>query len=192
MSGLEKDIEMPVVKWAQKNEFLTPKVKFAEAGWPDRLFISPRGHTIFIEFKRPPEKPDKLQEYRLAQLRQRGIPALWTDSVLEGINILKAAMEPSSLSEESDNITPFSGSSGAVSGSGSGEDQHRPSELEITLQKSIDKARADRSSDSSNVFSLAGRDSKMERIRRNELLDPPRQLEGDESYQLSTDPSDQS
>ena len=102
MSVLEKDIEIPVCNWAKKHGFLTPKVKFAEAGWPDRLFISPIGHTIFIEFKRPPFKPDRLQEYRLAQLRQRGIPAYWVDSIIEGINILKAAVEPARIPNRED------------------------------------------------------------------------------------------
>jgi len=99
----EKYIEDKVVQWALKHGFLTPKVRFAERGWPDRLFLSPTGHTIFIEFKDPAiTKVEPLQNYRIMELRRRGIPAFYCNNVIEGINILKAALEPSPVSEESD------------------------------------------------------------------------------------------
>lgn len=124
MSVLEKEIEGKVVAWAKKQGFLTPKVKFVEAGYPDRLFISPKGHTIFIEFKVPGGKPDPLQDYRLRTLRARNIPAVWTDSVVEGINILKAALEPASVSREGDTYDAESGGSGVVLRPRFGEDIH--------------------------------------------------------------------
>lgn len=95
--GLEVQIEDKVMKWAKREGFLTPKVKFVESGYPDRLFISPFGHTIFIEFKKPGEFPTPIQLHRIEQLTKRGVPALWVDSVLEGINVLKAALEASSI-----------------------------------------------------------------------------------------------
>lgn len=107
MSGpLEVDIEDKVVKWAQKHKFLTPKVKFMEAGYPDRMFVSPQGHTIFIEFKRPGQKPTPIQEHRLNELQKRGIPATWCDSVLEAITILQSALEQEPLAIEKEYRAP--------------------------------------------------------------------------------------
>jgi hypothetical protein len=102
MSVLEREIENVVVSWAKKHGFLTPKVKFAEAGYPDRLFISPKGHTIFIEFKVPGEQPDKLQYYRINELLKRGVPAYWSCDYRDAIGILEAALEPPLLPGESD------------------------------------------------------------------------------------------
>lgn len=91
---LESEIEGRVVTWAKKHNFLVVKVRFVDVGYPDRLFISPKGHTIFIEFKSPGEKPEPIQFYRLRILNQRNIPAYWTDNYVGAINILKAALEP--------------------------------------------------------------------------------------------------
>src|SRR5256885_6943041 len=101
MHLLEREIENKVITWARKRGFLTPKVKFVEAGYPDRLFLSPRGHTIFIEFKVPGAKPDLIQFHRIKELRARNIPAFWVDSEFEAIRILQAAMESTSISGES-------------------------------------------------------------------------------------------
>lgn len=98
---LEKDIEGAVCRWAEANKFLVVKVKFVDIGYPDRLFISPKGHTIFIEFKRPGKKPDPIQHFRLSQLRMRSIPAYWCDTYIEAVNILKTALEPETVSEAS-------------------------------------------------------------------------------------------
>jgi len=178
MTLLEKDIEIPVCNWAKKHGFLTPKVKFAEAGWPDRLFISPIGHTIFIEFKRPPFKPDRLQEYRLAQLRQRGIPAYWVDSIIEGINILKAAVEPARLPEPGDSVVAFPSRSGSVLGSGTGQDEHMPSGREVTIEEMFGQKNPDRGPAPSNVLRLAGGNPEVGGVRRDDVCDPPRETEG--------------
>lgn len=123
---LEVDIEDKVVQWAQRHKFLTPKVKFVEVGYPDRLFISPYGHTIFIEFKKPGEVPKPIQEHRLNQLRSRGVPAVWCDSVHEAIGILKASLEtavgPPSLPNEGDQASVVAGVRRAIPRPGSGED----------------------------------------------------------------------
>lgn len=99
MSILEKVDEAYVVRWAEEHKFICLKVKFGVKGYPDRLFISPTGHTIFIEFKRAGmkksfEQKEKLQAYRIQELQFRGIPAFVVDSRIEAINILKAALEP--------------------------------------------------------------------------------------------------
>lgn len=48
-------------------------------GWPDRMFMVPRC-PAFVEFKRPGEKPTKLQEWRLQELRELGYAAEWFDN----------------------------------------------------------------------------------------------------------------
>lgn len=123
---LEKNIEGSVVKWAKERGFLTPKVRFVEVGYPDRLFISPKGHTIFIEFKVPGKRPDPIQYYRLEQLRQRNIPAYWADTYVESINILKAALEPEELSEASHTPAVVASIRRAISRSRSGQDVDGP------------------------------------------------------------------
>lgn len=124
---LERDIENNVVEWAKKRGFLTPKVKFVENGWPDRLFISPKGHTIFIEMKRPMKTPEPLQEYRLSELRRRGIPAYWCDTYIQAINILRAALEPEGVSEASRQALAESSISRLVPRSGVGKNFSCPS-----------------------------------------------------------------
>src|SRR4051812_26232686 len=105
----ETQIENSFVLWAIDKDFLAPKVKFAEKGWPDRLFLSPFGHTIFIEFKRLGGVPDELQEYRINELKRRGIPAFCCDSVFSAIRLLQAALEPTRLPEASNQVASISG-----------------------------------------------------------------------------------
>jgi hypothetical protein len=175
---LEKDIEDVVVLWAKKHGFLAPKVKFAEAGWPDRLFISPLGHTIFIEFKRPGERPDALQEYRLEHLRKRSIPSYWTDNTIEGINILKAAVEPARLPDASNTVTPFPSRSGSVLGSGAGQDVNRPSGPEDLVGEGTDQKGVDSCATQTDVFGVAGRVAEVERLRGDDLPRSTRETEG--------------
>lgn len=54
------------------------------AGVPDRLVILPDGRTIYVELKRPGQKPEPLQEYRHKQLRERGHQVHVIDSI-EGV-----------------------------------------------------------------------------------------------------------
>lgn len=121
MSVLEKDIEGKVCTWARKKNFLPIKVRFQDAGYPDRLFISPSGHTIFIEFKKPGEHPNPLQFYRLRSLQQRNIPAYWTDNYVEAVRILERALEPEIVPEESGKTPVVAGVRGAISRPGVGE-----------------------------------------------------------------------
>src|SRR6267378_1323346 len=121
MHILEREIEGKVVNWARRHGFLTPKVKFVEAGYPDRLFISPYGHTIFIEFKVPGGKPDLIQLHRIKELKDRRIPAFWVDSELGALTILKAALEPTSVPRESDPADVVPIRSGSLSRPGTRE-----------------------------------------------------------------------
>jgi hypothetical protein len=118
----EEQIENAVVLWAEDRGFLTPKVKFAEKGWPDRLFLSPFGHTIFIEFKRLGGEPDPIQAHRLKELTKRGIPAFCCDSVFSALRILQTCLEPSSLPKASNPATVIASIMRPVSRPWAGED----------------------------------------------------------------------
>ncbi len=123
---LERDIENAVVNWAMKRGFLAPKVKFVENGWPDRLFVSPYGHTIFIEFKRPGFKPEPIQHYRILELNKRGIPAYFVDSIAGGIEILQAALDTKEIPEASNSAPVGTGVRRSLSRSGPRQDVDGP------------------------------------------------------------------
>lgn len=145
MSLLEKDIEERVVRWAKERGFLTPKVRFIEIGYPDRLFISPYGHTIFIEFKRPGEKPDPIQNLRIKQLTNRSIPAYWVDSYEQAIFILKAAVDSKGLPDPSDQTPVVSSIRRAISRSRAGQDVDGPRYDKDTEEQRVDQSRVNRS-----------------------------------------------
>jgi hypothetical protein len=175
---LEIDIEEKVMKWAKREGFLTPKVKFVEAGYPDRLFISPFGHTIFMEFKRPGEEPEPIQYHRLEQLTKRGIPAVWVDSVLEGINVLKASLEASSISNEGDTTTPLPGVGRPLLGSGAGEDINCSGNLQNSVKQAFREKDADRCTPPPSPESVAGRDKEVGGLSGTILHDFTRGYEG--------------
>lgn len=86
---LEEDIEQDVVDWAEARGWLSIKMNIkGNRGYQDRLFISTCGVHVWMEFKKPGEKPRKLQAYRTRELRRRNVAAHWTDSVQEGKEIL--------------------------------------------------------------------------------------------------------
>lgn len=86
----EEKIEQAVVAWAEARGWDAIKMNIqGNRGYPDRLFISQVGVHVWIEFKRPGEKPRKLQDYRLKALRKRSVHATWVDSVAHGQEMLK-------------------------------------------------------------------------------------------------------
>ncbi len=173
MSVLEKEIEDRVVVWAQKHGFLTPKVKFPERGWPDRLFISPAGHTIFIEFKRPGEVPEAIQAYRIATLTKRNIPAFWTTNFDGALTILKTALGPEGLSETSNSPVVRSSVRRVISGPRSGQDVDGPSYYKDTHPDQPYKESPDRSAISSDQGRVAEGNREMGGLPSDEMDDSP-------------------
>ena len=161
MSILEREIEGKVVTWARKHGFLTTKVKFVEVGYPDRLFISPFGHTIFIEFKVLGGKPDRIQAHRISELRTRHIPAFCCDTELDALNILKAALEPPSLPGESDPADVVPIRSGPLSRPRPREILRGTSFVKTTPSEGISPPGIDRSPVKSDDEDLAGRDQQV-------------------------------
>lgn len=77
---LEKEVEQTFVKHVKKAGGTTIKLTDpAQAGLPDRLTILPGGHTGFIEFKAPGQKPRPLQQHRITQLQDLGCTVLVID-----------------------------------------------------------------------------------------------------------------
>ena len=77
----ERDLERYLVKRVKERGGLCFKfVSPGNAGVPDRIIILPENGIGFLELKSVSEKPTKLQEYRLAQLRTLGCKAGWTNS----------------------------------------------------------------------------------------------------------------
>jgi hypothetical protein len=79
---LERDIRSSVIKWARQQGIIVQKMngQFSN-GFPDDLFLLPRGKVAFIEFKAPGKKPTPLQERRIKEIAALGHNVIWTDSV---------------------------------------------------------------------------------------------------------------
>jgi hypothetical protein len=100
MPVLESSIENRVNEKAKEWGIICQKVKFVEAGFPDRLYILPNGLHVWIEFKRPGEKPDQLQLYRMELLRIRNVIAGWTNEYAIAIGVLKALLGAQGIYEK--------------------------------------------------------------------------------------------
>lgn len=78
---LEKEIERKVVNWSKDHGWITLKFKPENhRGFPDRIFISPFGKHVWIEFKAPGKRPTQLQHVRLRKLMEHRVNAVWFDS----------------------------------------------------------------------------------------------------------------
>ncbi len=87
--GPEKAIEDKVVKWANKEGWLALKfTPHGDVGWPDRIFVSPRGAHCWIEFKAPGKLPTPLQSKRIEQMRSNGAFVKWFNNAADAINWL--------------------------------------------------------------------------------------------------------
>lgn len=94
MSQLEKDIEKKLKLWAKARGIICIKyTPQGEKGWPDRIFVLPRGTHVWLELKRKGEEPTPLQYYRLEQLRDQGAIAYWSDCWLDACDYLLGHIE---------------------------------------------------------------------------------------------------
>jgi len=178
MSVLEKHIENKVVAWAKRAGFLTPKVRFAERGWPDRLFISPKGRHIYIEFKRPGGKLDAIQGFRIIELDKRGIIAIVCDTYDDAVNWLRTVLVSEALPEKSHQPLVGAGVRGAILGSRLGENKYLSGYLPHPQEQGASEERAGDSPAPSSVQGLAGRDTEVGGVSGADLSDPARQGEG--------------
>ena len=120
--SLEKKIEKKVCDYAKKNGFLALKINVVgERGWPDRLFIDPDGWCVWIEFKAPGKKPDPIQQHRMEDLMNRGIPVFVIDNEEIGLAVIKELVA-ARVPKESDEALTIAGECGIILGPGTRED----------------------------------------------------------------------
>ena len=92
MGSLEKEIEKKFCEYAIK-EGCYP-VKFEDPsrrGALDRMILCPGGLVLFIEFKRPGEKPRDEQLEYMNGLIKLGFFAVWTDNFDDAVQHLHIA-----------------------------------------------------------------------------------------------------
>jgi hypothetical protein len=88
MQLLESAIEVKVTQYAEQKGCLALKLNIlGRRGWPDRLYLY-AGRVLFIEFKRPGEKPRKLQEYIHDRIRRQGFDVALVDNIREGQGVI--------------------------------------------------------------------------------------------------------
>lgn len=80
MKPIENDVETYLYKQAKKNDILCYKFTAPSTrGVPDRILIG-NGKTIFLELKRPGEKPRKLQFAIHKRMREHGATVFVADT----------------------------------------------------------------------------------------------------------------
>lgn len=85
---IEKAVESPVVARAERAGWFVRKVQWpGRIGAPDRVFIK-GGRTVWIEFKRPGEKPRLSQTLEHDRMRAAGAEVHWCDNVFDALRIL--------------------------------------------------------------------------------------------------------
>ena len=96
-SPLEKDIEVAVGREVlQLSKELNMPIHYLKLtiagnrGWPDRLLLWPNRGVMFIEFKRPGQKPRKLQEFVHAAIRRLGFVVEVHDNVSRAVAAIEA------------------------------------------------------------------------------------------------------
>lgn len=86
---LEKQIEAKVCDYAKSRGWLVYKFTSpARAAVPDRLFISPAGKCVFVEFKREGQKPTPAQQREHQRLREQKVSVFVVDNVQDGMAVV--------------------------------------------------------------------------------------------------------
>ena len=69
---LESEIQAAIIRQYEQQGYLVVKIGLCnKQGFPD-LMVMKAGKILFIEVKRPGEKPRPLQEYRHRKLKEQG------------------------------------------------------------------------------------------------------------------------
>jgi hypothetical protein len=88
---LEKIVEGKVNAYAQSKGFLVYKFTSpARRAVPDRIYISPKGTVVFVEFKREGQKPTPPQEREHHRLRMQNVLVFVIDNVEDGKALVDA------------------------------------------------------------------------------------------------------
>ena len=79
----EQQLQSKIIKYLKEEGWEVGKIMvMSEPGWPD-LICCRGGDTVFIEVKKPGGKLRKIQEYRIARLRDRYIPVYIIDNIAD-------------------------------------------------------------------------------------------------------------
>lgn len=85
----EAKIEAKLVKWARDHRVYTRKFSSpAHRGVPDRIFIKD-GRVLFMELKRPGNRPTALQLHEIRELHRFGCSAVWHDTYETAVEALR-------------------------------------------------------------------------------------------------------
>lgn len=90
---LEKNIEKGVCIFAKHKNILTYKFKSTVRSVPDRIFITPKGKVIFIEFKRQNISPTKMQALTIQKFLDYNCNVHVVDNTEQGIEILQSYLD---------------------------------------------------------------------------------------------------
>lgn len=96
---LEKDIERKVALFARSHKWIFRKFRsFNKRGVTDKIFITPKGVVIFVEFKRRGKKPTALQAREHDLLRNQNCTVWVIDDIDKGKDlILDQVMEENEI-----------------------------------------------------------------------------------------------
>jgi hypothetical protein len=100
---LESQDEQRLVDYCKSEGLICEKVKFTQAGYPDRLIVIPFPVHIWIEFKRPlsNEKPEPIQLYRMHELREATAFCGWTNDSGIAIRAVATILDATRIPKES-------------------------------------------------------------------------------------------
>lgn len=85
---MEKAVEMPVVKRAEKAGWFVRKVQWpGRIGAPDRVFIKD-GRVVWIEFKDAGKTPRLSQTLEHDRMKAAGAEIYWCDNITDALQIL--------------------------------------------------------------------------------------------------------
>ena len=74
-----------------------PSIKLVmvnDAGWPDRLYVLPGGRVVWVEYKKPGERPTAIQDERHDLLTAFGHTVATYESVEEAVAGVAQALGP--------------------------------------------------------------------------------------------------
>ena len=95
-SALEATLERQAVTHARKRGVDSIKLNLqGRRGWPDRLFLLPRGRPLFIELKRTGRRPSPIQLIVHTRLRRRGYKIFIIDDLDDFKRIFERALRSS-------------------------------------------------------------------------------------------------
>jgi hypothetical protein len=79
---------------AERHRCLLAKLQHGIVGFPDRILLRPGGTCCFVEFKRPGQRPTKIQAYWLGRLNWLGFRAVVVHNLAEFDAVLTVPTNP--------------------------------------------------------------------------------------------------